>query len=123
MARFPAAAAVPSESVPPASRSSAADRRRSRAGVVHLLQQLAKLLGLGLGGVHDGFGLFERAARHAGGLGGLVGGSPGYCCGQLARSNLPLAAPRRLSLFRRHLLQWLESALDGDRFGEREILP
>src|SRR5262249_49222626 len=55
-------------------------------GAVHVVLELAVLLGLGLGCVDDGFGLLQRAARHAGGLGGLVGGAALRSLGQVARS-------------------------------------
>ena len=90
------------------------------AGAVHVLEQLAELLRLGLGGVDDGLGLLQRAPRHAGHLGDLVGGATleawATCPDGFAARRLPLP------LLRRRPLDRLQRALDGDRFRQREVL-
>jgi hypothetical protein len=55
-------------------------------------------------------------------LAALSAARPVIAVGKLARSNPPLTAARRLSLFRGDLFQRFECALDGHGLGKREVL-
>ena len=89
----PAVAAARRESPRPAGQSSAAMDAVHAAVRSMSASSLPKLLRLGLGGIDDGLSLLERAPRHAGGFGGLVGGAAVRTFGQLAR--MFTGAPRR----------------------------